>query len=855
MYFNRINVFNLEQNISNLDTIYGHTVGEHKEKLKDHMDLTYKYFLKIIKEKNLDLVFENIEQRLLKDESESSIEIWKELIANAIYMHDIGKINANFQDKVMGNERYKDITYINSKHSMLSACIYFDYYLNKISKLEEESLLLLIFLILNSYVISKHHSSLGNFSNFKKSLYKEYKTYSRYKSLYEDYNLDFGHNDFKIKNIFNLVDRTFQKIENDQIWNCIDIYIYTKLLFSLLVTSDFYATSDYMTGKSINDFGTIDDYKEFDNIYREGKVLKNIYQYKGYINGEEENPFKEIDINLLRTEIFLESERNLIKNKEKNIFYLEAPTGSGKTNTSINLALNLLKENHHMNKIFYIFPFNTLVEQTKDSLDKVFEDDQNIKNQIAIINSITPIKTEDKEEENKEIFIDGFSKKIDYEKSLLNRQFLHYPIVLTTHVNFFNYLFGNSRESVFALSHIANSIIILDEIQSYKNYIWKEIIIFLKKYAEILNIKIIIMSATLPKLDRLIGTDESFVRLIENREAYYNNPLFKNRVTIDYSLLNEKDNISKKVIERMVDLSKKSTKNILAEFINKKTAMNMYKEIRKVYKEKNITREVLLMTGDDNKIERKRIISKVKQQKNITLIATQVIEAGVDIDMDIGFKDISILDSEEQFLGRINRSCIKDDSIVYFFDLDKASTIYKNDYRKNNSVTLSQEKIKDILRTKKFDQYYEIIMEMIEDDLYRYNDRNIDLFRENKVLKLDYETITERMKLIDDNKKEYQVFLNREIKDEEDNIILGKDVWNDYVDILMDKDIGYAEKKVKLSYITEKMNYFIYKVNTIKNSYMDVIGDIFYIDDGEKYFTDGKFDRELFENYSSFEIL
>ena len=160
------------------------------------------------------------------------------------------------------------------------------------------------------------------------------------------------------------------------------------------------------------------------------------------------------------------------------------------------------------------------MEQTKESLDEVFENHEDIKNQIAIINSITPIKTEDEEEENKEIFINGFSKKIDYEKSLLNRQFLHYPIVLTTHVNFFNYLFGNSRESVFALPHIANNIIILDEIQSYKNYIWKEIIIFLKKYAEILNIKIIIMSATLPKLDALVGTEKGFVSLIENREIY-----------------------------------------------------------------------------------------------------------------------------------------------------------------------------------------------------------------------------------------------------------------------------------------------------------------------------------------------
>jgi CRISPR-associated endonuclease/helicase Cas3 len=356
------------------------------------------------------------------------------------------------------------------------------------------------------------------------------------------------------------------------------------------------------------------------------------------------------------------------------------------------------------------------------------------------------------------------------------------------------------------------------------------------------------MSATLPKLDILVGTEEGFVNLIENREIYYNNPLFKNRVTIDYSLLNETDDIDKKVIEKIVNLSKGSTKNILVEFINKNTAMKMYKEIGKIYEEKGIARETLLMTGDDNKIERKQIIDKVKEQKNITLIATQVIEAGINIDMDIGFKDISILDSEEQFLGRINRSCMKSGSVVYFFNLDKASTIYKNDYRKNDSVTLKEEKIKDILRTKRFDQYYKIIMEMIENDLYRHDDRNIDKFRKSKVLKLDYEAITERMELIDDDKKEYQVFLNRKIKDKEGKIISGKNAWNNYVKLLENKDMKYAEKKVKLSYIIEKMNYFMYKVNTVNNSYTEVVGDIFYIENGEKYFTNGKFDRELFKN-------
>jgi len=51
---------------------------------------------------------------------------------------------------------------------------------------------------------------------------------------------------------------------------------------------------------------------------------------------------------------------------------------------------------------------------------------------------------------------------------------------------------------------------VLDEIQSYKNSIWGEIIMFLTELAEFMHMKIIIMSATLPNLEGLkekIGTN------------------------------------------------------------------------------------------------------------------------------------------------------------------------------------------------------------------------------------------------------------------------------------------------------------------------------------------------------------
>lgn len=93
----------------------------------------------------------------------------------------------------------------------------------------------------------------------------------------------------------------------------------------------------------------------------------------------------------------------------------------------------------------------------------------------------------------------------------------------------------------------------------------------------------------------------------------------------------------------------------MIEFIKKQSAMDFYN----MFIEENEIDglKIALMTGDDNIHERKKIINEVKAESGkILLIATQVVEAGVDIDMDIGYKDTSKIDSEEQFMGRINRS-------------------------------------------------------------------------------------------------------------------------------------------------------------------------------------------------------
>ncbi len=770
------------------------------ETLQEHSDLTLKYCEKILTSKKLETL---IDELILKVDNKHH-NLIKEMFFDAIYLHDLGKTNPYFQAKKMQNPKFKEFfnSTKSSDHSFLSSDMYIEYYVKKLQGFKRVERYKLIFILYSfSYAIAKHHGKLSNFESYRDDE-KEVKSYQTY------------------------LDRLGIPY--------FEFYILNKLLFSLLVSSDYYATTEYMAGYKVEDFGILSD--------KDKNLLKEKFEaYRKSFSKPE-------GINILREEIFNEAELNLLNNLDKHIYYLEAPTGSGKTITSINLALKLLKSDEKLNKLFYIFPFNTLVEQTKSVFDDIFGDDL----KIETINSITPIEVK-KDQEDEET---------NYTASYVHRLFFHSPAIITTHVTLFNILFGTSKEDNFPLWQLANSVIILDEIQSYNNNLWWYMVEFFDKYALLLNIKIIIMSATLPKLDYFLEQKENFVDLIskEKRDQFFTSSYFKDRVEVDFSLLDESKVEFKRLLEFFEEV-KKDNKKILFEFITKQSAREFYNLLKKKYD------NVYELSGDDNKAYRQYIINKTKEDNSIIIVATQVIEAGVDIDMDLGFKDISTLDSEEQFMGRINRSC-KRSGKVYFFDMDDASRVYRGDNRLGFDLT--QKKYQVILANKNYDTYYTDVLEVIKRDGLRFAsgvDTKIDSFT-HLLKKLDYQTISKTMTLINSqNMTLYFPFMIdldiykgvKEFEDERikpylsDGKLDGHKVWEAYKEL---QEIeGFAKQKYELSYINSLMQFFTFNLIKYKEGqklshYSYEFGGYFFIQNYEDFIKDGKFDRMAFQDYT-----
>ncbi|MCD3217377.1 CRISPR-associated helicase Cas3' [Clostridium botulinum C] len=814
-----------------IDNIYAHLKDSAKETLYEHSILTKYYYNKMDKIHNYTQILTKIiSEVLIKEDkySQEALTVIFNLTDRMIYYHDIGKIGLGFQQNKMDNKLDDEIIDYDY-HSELSALLFIDIEYNHINRIifsnnrkqnNEIKTLIKDILLRLSFLIKCHHTKLYNFEKVGyiedlKILQNKINNNPKIIKYYNKDNIDI---DFSVFGNY--------KYKEDNVMQ----YVFYKFLYSILVSCDSFATHNFMNSNEVElSLFNKSLIKECNNQYQHTDIYQNILNYKN-----DSSYFDRTNINKTRCDIFLETEQNLINNLDKNIYFLEACTGSGKTNISQNLALQLLTNNSSLNKIVYTFPFNTLVEQTKSVLYKNFSE-TNV--DVVAINSIEEIKSNNEE----------------YDKDLLKYQFLQYPITLTSHVNLFNILFGNSRRDNLAFSQICNSIIILDEIQSYNHLLWNKMIEIFNILSKFLNVKFIIMSATLPTLDLFLEEyqRDSVCKLINDTKLYYNNPIFKNRVMIDFSML-ENESISIDDVENKIDdIIHDNTKGnrMLVEFITIKSAHEMYDRIRSKYDDFFIFE----LTNQDNQLYRQYVIDTLNKKddngnfinKNVIVISTQVIEAGVDIDMEVGLKDISLLESEEQFLGRINRNG-KGKGYAYFFNMDKTKNTYRGDFRV--SYDLKNEDIQQCLINKNFTQYYLKCINHLKDESRKQGKNNLNEFNDNLVY-IQFKSICESMKLIEN--KSVQLYLIYKYKTENGEIINSKDILEKYQNLKMIK--SYPERMIKLSKLKKYMNLFTYNFTIYNDEYPQIYSDIidnslYIIDDVNEYMEDTDGDYITFKS-------
>lgn len=686
------------------------------ECLSEHMSLVTHYFLELVRIHNLEPLVDDLLQKLCRENANLGV-MAKKIFWETVLYHDFGKINENFQHIKMGNiNRFPETknNSIRTGHSLLSAYIFLCHtisdgfkYLEKEKPKDLERILFLIVGLTDN--ILRHHSprldDISDNKTFKKftdDLCTELEVYLRC------YNVEC------LPEISYAV-ASIRTIKFDNLG--FEWFLLIRLNFSLLTAADYYATSHYCNQwkRPYNEFGVLTEeqrQRHAENLKTTHKHNETLYRRREPLLTQSLDQLRDksnSNLNTLRSKMAAETVNNIQQHAADRLFYIEAPTGGGKTNMAFIATTELLQANPELNKVFYVFPFTTLATQTQHAAKYTLglTEDEYIE-----LHSRAPWKEKEIPEENQ----DGLYGETRLDD--IHNQFVNYPYTFLSHVRFFDILKANEKSSIYLLHRLANSIVVIDEIQAYNPDLWDKMAYLLKEYSDALNIRFIVMSATLPKIGDLAKADFKYL-IPDAIQRYFTNPNFSERVSFSNELLQKKkpsketrEDYMEWLAQSIFDLSEdyrhsNGHAHTIVEFIFKRSATEFAALSENLFEDY----EIYVLSGTILEPRRKQIInnlkSKFNKNKNVLLITTQVVEAGVDIDMDLGFKNRSIIDSEEQLAGRVNRNVNKQGCKVYLFDLDDASVIYGKDRRFKETKGGIENDYFEILRTKRFDVLYE----------------------------------------------------------------------------------------------------------------------------------------------------
>ncbi|MCK6615871.1 MAG: CRISPR-associated helicase Cas3' [Ignavibacteriaceae bacterium] len=858
-----------------------------QETLSEHLDLVCTYFLSLVEANEIEPVVDKLITAIFSKKklsiTEEKADFIKKIIAGVILFHDFGKINPNFQHDKMGNKTFnRSLLPLGSKHAHLSSFLFISHFITEAAKkgviqfdqpsTTDINILKLIYFL--SYPITQHHQDLYDFSFFKiaESSFSGYEKFlddieSDFKLIFPQINHFFfekiNAQGFRSKAIECIIEEYIQPLRQNSESMIEPEFILIKLIFSLLTASDYYATNEFAQDIRISDFGIIDD------TLRQ-KIYKSIYEipYNKPIKEKVNDPFqKDIsalsrisnnNLNKLRETLAGEVLSNLRKNSDRNLFYIEAPTGSGKTNISLLAVAELLNSDRSLNKVFYVLPFTTLITQTLSSIKKAYSLEEK---EVAELHSKAALNNSDTKNMDDE---ENYGKRVGF----INGYFYNYPFIILSHIRFFDFMVSDQKTAIYGLHRLANSIVVIDEIQSYNPDLWDKISLILRDFSELLNIKFIIMSATLPKIGELTPHPETlsdpFTYLVTRKNDYFTNPNFASRVSFDFSLLNEGDLSPQQFLEKFSEIHRREKENgskkFLIEFLTKKFASEFFQLVNASDISSDFDK-IVLLTGNLLEPRKKQIINDIKLSGNadILLISTQVIEAGVDIDMDTGFKETSIPDSDEQFAGRINRNASKTGSKVFLFSTGKAGCVYSKDKRYQQKISV--ETLSDILLTKDFNKLYNNVFKKIDkvNDIKLYAD-NLSTFC-NNINALMFSRISNEFELIKDNTKQVFVPLNipfeyflenelkmREISDRYDltdaQSISGLKLYRKFIDFSTENSgNNFIDKMIIIKEFRFLFSNFVFSVypltieKTLKNFGSEDRAGMFYLRDYHNIYT------------------
>tara|TARA_R110000850_G_scaffold152138_3_gene275357 strand:- start:2541 stop:4733 length:2193 start_codon:yes stop_codon:yes gene_type:complete len=308
------------------------------------------------------------------------------------------------------------------------------------------------------------------------------------------------------------------------------------------------------------------------------------------------------------------------------LFTLTVPTGGGKTLTSLGFALDHALR-HGLRRLIYVIPYASIVEQTADAFRKAFPGPN-----IVLEHHANADWDGDDESEAEQLRVMGASWDV--------------PIVVTTAVQFFESLHAARKKRCRKLPALARSVIVLDEAQTMPLPLLRPCMAALSELIEGYGASVVLSTATQPALTIEGGFPAKGEALGGAREIAPDPPALYDRLRrVEVRDVGPMDDAS--LAERLADEDQ-----ALVIVDNRMQARMLFDRIATLPGARHLS---TLMTPDHRRAVLSDVRADLKAGAPVRLVATSLIEAGVDVDFPLVLRAATGVDAIAQAAGRCNR--------------------------------------------------------------------------------------------------------------------------------------------------------------------------------------------------------
>lgn len=421
--------------------------------------------------------------------------------------------------------------------------------------------------------------------------------------------------------------------------------------------------------------------------------------------------------------------------KERGFFTLNVPTGGGKTLAAMSFALRHVVKHraNGMRRVIVAVPYTSIIEQNAGVYEKALGAQNLIQHHSNL---------------------DDFNDREEADEATIRRRLAcenwDAPVIVTTNVQLFESLFTHKRRRARKLHNIAGSVILLDEAQCVPVGFLQLIVPMLRELVDHYGCSVVISTATQPAWRQVrgkpaFGVPEEKICPIIPPDAGLSRVEGFDRVSVEWPQNKEP------VPYETLALQLAAEPCVMAIVHRKKDAQWLARRLRELRPEE----KVFHLSTNMCPVHRRTVLEEIRAaiiQFRTTgtpcrVVTTQLVEAGVDLDLPVIYRAMAGLDSVTQAAGRCNREGKMESKgrvVVFYAETQPPDGHLKKCADATEEMLVEYDRHLDIRDQTVFEQFFKTL----------YRDTRLDtrnLLRH--VTDLNFETLGREFRLIDDSQQ------------------------------------------------------------------------------------------------------